>query len=115
MPFARCPARPPAPAPTIALPMIAGGKMIPTRAPTAGPGPGAVLGRLLGLRHPDLAVVFLSDHRGVEGPDRAGGVEVEDGLVVGLGVVDLVVDGGVEKYWSVGHVASLVVGVRRGL
>ena len=37
MPFVRCPVRPPAPAPTIALPRIAGGKMIPTSAPTAAP------------------------------------------------------------------------------
>ena len=68
-----------------------------------GPGPGAVLRRLLGLRHPDLAVVFLSDHRGVEGPDRPGVVEGEHGLVVSLGVVDLVVDGGVQKYRSICH------------
>ena len=40
-----------------------------------GAGPGAVLGRLLGLGHPDLAVVFLADRRRVEGSDRAGGVE----------------------------------------
>jgi hypothetical protein len=87
MPFVRCPVRPPAPAPTIAAPRTAGG----------------VLGRLLGLRHPDLAVVFLSDHRGVEGPDRSRGVEVEHGLVVSLGVIDLVVDGGVQKYRSICH------------
>ena len=37
MPRERCPVRPPAPAPTIALPMIAGGKTIPTSAPTAAP------------------------------------------------------------------------------
>ena len=66
--------------------------------------PGAVLRRLLGLRHPDLAVVLLTDHRRVEGPDRTRGMQVEHGLVVGLGVVDLVVDGGVEKHRSVGHV-----------
>jgi hypothetical protein len=30
-------------------------------------------------------------------------VEVEDGLVVGLGIGDLVVDGCLEKYGSVGH------------
>jgi hypothetical protein len=32
-----CPINPPAPAPTIALPRIAGGKMMPTSAPTAAP------------------------------------------------------------------------------
>ena len=37
MPRVRCPVRPPAPAPTIALPMTAGGKTIPTSAPTAAP------------------------------------------------------------------------------
>jgi hypothetical protein len=31
-------------------------------------------------------------------------VEIENGLVVGLGIVDVVVDGGVEKDWSIGHV-----------
>ena len=36
----------------------------------------------------------------------ARGVQVEHGLVVGLGVSDLVVDGGVEKHGSVGHAAS---------
>ena len=79
----------------------------PDQGSDPGPGPGAVLGRLLGLGHPDLAVVLLADHRRVEGPDHAGGVEVEHGLVVGLGVRDLVVDGGVEKHGSVGHAASL--------
>jgi hypothetical protein len=57
-----------------------------------------VLGRLLGLRHPDLAVVVLADHSRVEGPNRPGGVEVEHGLVVRLGIGDLVVDGGVQEY-----------------
>ena len=100
--------RAPAPAPTIALPRIAGGKIEPDQRSDPGAGPGAVLGRLLGLGHPDLAVLLLADHRGVEGPDRPGGVEVEHGLIVGLGVSDLVVDGGVEKHGSVGHAASFI-------
>ena len=74
-------------------------------------GPGAVLGRLLGLVDADLAVLLL-DHGRVEGADEAGGVEVEDGLVVGFGVGDVVVDGGVEKDGAVGHAgASLWAGV----
>ena len=60
----------------------------PDQGSDAGPGPSAVLGRLRGLRDPDLAVSFLADHRRVEGPDRARGVEVEHGLVVGLGIRD---------------------------
>jgi hypothetical protein len=72
-----------------------------------GPRPGAVLGRLLGLRHADLAIFFLSDHRGVEGPDRSGSVEVEHGFVVGFRVGNLVVDGGVQEYGPVGHFSIL--------
>lgn len=37
MPREKCPAKPPAPAPTIALPSTAGGNTIPTRAPTPAP------------------------------------------------------------------------------
>jgi hypothetical protein len=36
-------------------------------------------------------------------PIAPTGVQVEHGLVVGLGVCDLVVDGGVEKHGSIGH------------
>ena len=110
MPRERCPVRPPAPAPTIALPMIEGGKMIPTSAPTAAPVQAPCWVGFSVFVTRTLPSVLLSDHRRVEGPDRSGGVEVEHGLVVGLGVRDLVVDGGVEKYGSVGHRGSLSSG-----
>ena len=42
-----------------------------------GAGPGTVLRRLLGLGHPDLAIVLLADHRRVERPDRPRGMQVE--------------------------------------
>ena len=77
-----------------------------------GPGPGAVLGRLLGFGDANLAVLFLADHRGVEGSDRSERVKIEDGLVVGLGVGDLAVDRGVEEYGSVCHLDSFPGGGR---
>jgi hypothetical protein len=66
-----------------------------------------VLGGLLGLRHPDLAVVVLADHGRVEGADRSRVVELEHRLVVGVGIRDLVIDDGVEESGLVGHAGSL--------
>ena len=71
-----------------------------------------MLRRLLGLVDVDLAVLLL-DHGGVERADGAGGMELEDSFVVGLGIGDFVVDGGVEEDGSFGHGRNLSVMGRR--
>ena len=82
---------------------------MPTRAPTPAPVQAPCWVGFSVLVDADLAVLVLADHRRVEGPDRARGVQVEHRLVVGLGVGDVVVDRGVEEHRSVGHSASLIV------
>ena len=54
--------------------MIAGGKMIPTSAPTPAPVQAPCWVGFSVFVTRTLPSCFLSDHRGVEGPDRSGGV-----------------------------------------